>query len=111
VYKVRYPQDTGALNEAVFVDDLPFADVVSATLSVNGTEVILKTYTHLYYYSRAAKEGLDITLARNPTDTLPYLLEPQGEAVAFANNNLGFFTLSEKGMVATNADLMFYRRK
>jgi hypothetical protein len=110
VYKIPYPQDTGAINQAVFVDDLPFKDVVSGTLSVNGTELILKTYTNLYYYSRAAKEGLAVTLSRNPTDTLSYQLEPQGEAVAFANNNLGFFTLSEKGMIVANADLMFYRR-
>ena len=70
----------------------------------------MKTYTNLFYYTRTAKEGLQVTLAKNPSDTLTYQLEPQGEAVAFANNNSGFFTLSEKGMSDQIPNLLFYRR-
>jgi hypothetical protein len=72
--------------------------------------MMLKTYTQLYYYIRTANEGLDVTFGETPTDTLPYQLEPQGEAVAFANNNSGFFTLSEKGLSDVAPNLLFYRR-
>ena len=110
IYKIPFPQDTQNMNQAEFVSDLGFTGVVGSTLSLSGTEMILKTYTNLFYYSRKAKEGLAVTLAKTPSDTLAYQLEPQGEAVAFANNNSGFFTLSEKGMVNAIPDLKFYRR-
>lgn len=110
IYKIPYPQDTQNMNQAEFVADLSYTGIVSATLSLSGTEVMLKTYTNLYYYKRTAKEGLSVTLAKNPTDTLAYQLESQGEAVAFANNNSGFYTLSEKGMSDQVPNLMYYRR-
>jgi hypothetical protein len=110
VYRIPYPQDAQNMNQAQFVGDLPFLGIVSATLSNSGREVILKTYTALYYYNRTAMEGLDVTLAKSPSDTLAYQLESQGEAVAIANDNSGFFTLSEKGMSDVAPDLLFYRR-
>ena len=110
IYRIPFPQDTQNMNQAEFVADLGFTGVVGSSLSFSGTEIILKTYTNLFYYSRKAKEGLAVTLAKVPTDTLTYQLEPQGEAVAIANNNSGFFTLSEKGMVNTIPNLLFYRR-
>jgi hypothetical protein len=110
IYKIPYPQDTDNINQAVFVSDLAYSGVVSSTLSASGTEVMVKTYTELFYYSRTAKEGLAITLGKAPTDTLAYQLEPQGEAVSFANDNSGFFTLSEKGLSESMPNLMFYRR-
>ena len=110
IYRIPYPQDTQNMNQAEFVANLGYTGVVSASLSAAGTEVIMKTYAQLYYYSRTAKEGLDVTLAKTPTDTLGYQLEPQGEAVAIANDNSGFFTLSEKGMGQEFPNLLFYSR-
>ena len=110
VYKIPYPQDTENMNQAQFVADLDFTGVVSASLSAEGNEMILKTYSQLFYYTRAPKEGLAVTMAKVPTDTLAYQLEPQGEAVAFANNNSGFFTLSEKGLSDNSPNLLYYRR-
>ena len=110
IYRIPYPQDTQSMNQAEFVADLNYTGVVSSSLSFAGTEMIVKTYTQLFYYNRTAKEGLDVTLAKVPTDTLTYVLEPQGEAVAIANDKSGFFTISEKGMASQHPNLMFYRR-
>jgi hypothetical protein len=110
IYRIPYPQDTENMNQAEFVANLNYTGVVSATLSLAGTELITKTYTQLFYYKRTAKEGLNVTLAKVPTDTLSYQLEAQGEAVAIANDNSGFFTLSEKGMGEGIPNLVFYRR-
>jgi hypothetical protein len=110
LYRIPYPQDTQNMNQAEFVSSLGYTGVVSASLSLAGTEIITKTYTQLFYYNRTAKEGLGVTLAKMPTDTLGYQLEAQGEAVAIANDNSGFFTLSEKGMGSGFPNLMFYRR-
>lgn len=110
IYKLPYPQSTVDTMQAQFVANMSYTGVVSAALSPAGTELIVKTYTDLYYYSRAAGEGLDVTLAKAPSDTLAYQLEPQGEAVTFATDNSGFFTLSEKGISETDVPLFFYRR-
>ena len=110
IYRIPYPQDTENMNQAEFVANLNYTGVVSATLSFAGTELITKTYSQLFYYKRTAKKGLDVTLAKVPTDTLSYQLEAQGEAVAIANDNSGFFTLSEKGMGEGFPNLVFYRR-
>lgn len=111
MYKIPYPQDAQNMNQAVFVADLKYPGVVSASLSLSGTEVIVKTYTNLYYYLRPAGEALEVTLAKSPSDTLEYQLEPQGEAVAFTKSNSGFFTYSEKGLSESFPTLLFYRRK
>lgn len=94
VYKIAYPQDTANVNNAQYVSDLAFNGVVSASLSPDGKDMIVKTYTTLYYYARTAAESIATTLARMPS-TLPYQLEPQGEAVGFAADNSGFYTYSE----------------
>ncbi|MBL7699621.1 MAG: hypothetical protein JNK79_15755 [Chitinophagaceae bacterium] len=110
VYRIPYPQNTGAVNQAEFVEDLSFTGVVSAAVSSSGKEVILKTYTNLFYYSRGAQESFAETFGKTPADTLAYQLEPQGEAVSFASDNSGFFTYSEKGLSTDAPQLLFYRR-
>jgi hypothetical protein len=108
VYKLAYPQDTANLNYAVYVSDLAFNGVVSAAMSADSRELIVKTYTTLYYYPRTATESIAATLARTPS-TLSYQLEAQGEAVCFALDNTGFYTLSEIRN-AVPVKLNFYKR-
>jgi hypothetical protein len=108
VYKLAYPQSLSSVNTASFVLDLPFNGVVSATLSKNNQELIVKTYTGLFYWKRDATEAIETTLAK-PSVTLGYQLEPLGEAVCFRNDNTGFYTLSERGFAAS-VSLNFYKR-
>ncbi|HVG41581.1 MAG TPA: hypothetical protein VM888_08205 [Chitinophagaceae bacterium] len=107
VYKLPYPQSTKEVNVAVFVMGLPFDGVVSAATSKNGEEIIIKTYTGLFYWQRKSSETIETALARART-VLPYKLEPQGEAVCFKSDNGGFFTLSERRSSAIS--LNFYKR-
>lgn len=106
IYKIENPI-TG-LNTAVKVGQLTYSGVVSAALSPDGTEVLVKTYTTLFHYSRDNK-SLEAALQNTPT-TIPYVMEPQGEAVTFAADNSGFFTLSEKGL-SNAVNLFFYKRR
>jgi len=94
IFRLPFPQPTSGVDTAEYVADLPFTGVVSAAISATGDEIILKTYTTLYYYQRSSGEQIATALARTPT-TLGYQLEAQGEAVCFANDNSGFYTLSE----------------
>lgn len=108
VYKIPFPYAAAGLNIAEAAGKLNYSGVVGAALSPDATEVILKTYISLYHYPRGGKT-IEKTLQTAPS-VLPYQVEPQGEAIAFAADNSGFFTLSEKGL-ANAVNLYFYKRK
>ncbi|HZF64386.1 MAG TPA: hypothetical protein VEZ55_07880 [Chitinophagaceae bacterium] len=107
IFKISHPY-TG-LNTATEVGSLKYGSVVSAALSTNGREIIVKTYGSLNHYVVAAGETIEAALQKKSTP-LPYILEPQGEAVTFAADNSGYFTLSEKGF-SSIVNLYFYKRK
>lgn len=108
IYKLTYPF-SAALNTATAAGNLTYSGVVSAALSPDEKEILVKTYTNVYHYKRKANESIEQALQQNFT-TLPYSIEPQGEAITFSNANTGFFTLSEKGL-SNKVDLYFYKRK
>ncbi|MBC5774636.1 hypothetical protein H8S95_11235 [Pontibacter sp. KCTC 32443] len=107
IYKISFPCNTSATNTAELVGSLSYNGVVSAALSDDGREIIIKTYTQLYHYERKGNEPIEQTLQKN-YNNLPYTMEPQGEAVTFSVSSNGYFTLSEKAF-ANNLNLYFYR--
>jgi hypothetical protein len=109
IYKLGFPYSTASVDTVSLAGTLNYNDVVSAAMDPGGREIIIKTYLALYYYTRSAGETIEQALNKNYT-TLPYLTEPKGEAVTFANDNSGFFTLSEIGL-ATTVNLYFYSRE
>lgn len=108
VYKLAYPQNVNSLNVAQHVQDLKFNGVVSAACAPDGKAIILKTYFSVLYYVRKSGQSIVQALQNEPY-TLPYQMEPQGEAITFAINNKGFYTLSEKAL-APSVSLNFYKR-
>lgn len=110
IYKLPYPQSTTNPATAIDMGRMTITGVCSAALSPDGTEVLVKTYTNVYYWKRHNGESLVTTLQRTPL-TLGYVLEPQGEAICFRNDNTGFYTLSEKPFFAAYVMLNLYRRK
>jgi hypothetical protein len=109
IYKLTYPYSDTEINILSQVGSLTFSGVVAGAISTNGQEIILKTYPQLLHYTRSAGQSLEQALQGTPK-SLFYQLEPQGEAVTFANDNSGVFTLSEKGY-STLVNLYFYPRK
>lgn len=105
LYKLTYPYGTIAQE----VGELPYNYVVSATISGKGDEILIKTYDSILYYTRASNETIEQALQKSPL-RLPYMAEPQGEAITFAADNSGYFTLSEKAL-STIVRLYFYKRK
>ena len=83
--------------------------IVSADITDDGKEVLVKNYSAIYYYKRVANETIEQALAK-PYATLSYKVEPQGEAISFAQDGSGFFTISEKAFW-NNVQLYFYKRK
>jgi hypothetical protein len=105
VYRVPYPYQKE--NRALFVALIPFHKVVAADISTNGDEVLLKTYEDVFYWKRLPDESIVDLLKRKPM-RLPYEREVQGEAIAFANDGSGYYTLSERKNKASQ--LIFYKR-
>lgn len=83
--------------------------LVAGDISADGTEVLLKTYEYVFYWHRADTTVSIPDLLATPADTLPYFVEPQGEAIGFAADGSGYYTLSEKNLGA-DIHLLFYPR-
>ncbi len=109
IYKLAFPYNYNGINSVTFEGMTKYTGIVSAATSADGKELLLKTYTSLYHLAREGKETVFDALLKDFTN-IPYRLEPQGEAVSFAADNSGFFTLSEKGFTQS-VNLFFYPRK
>jgi hypothetical protein len=109
VYKVPYPQSLTDNNRAEKIGNLPLTMITAADISPDNKEILIKNYDYIYYWKRTPQESIADALKRSPVK-LPYKPEPHGEAVAFAADNSGYFTVSEvKHKIA--AHLYFYKRK
>lgn len=109
IYKISFPYNFSVVNSAKQVGQLTYSGVVAAALSPDGKEAIVKTYAGIQHYIRRDNESF-LQMFQNPFKPLPYRTEVQGEAVTFAINNGGYFTLSEKG-IFNDLDLYYYKRK
>lgn len=109
LYQLPYPQNTASVSIATFGGEVPLNLVTSGNISPDGTNIVLKTYVGISYWRRSTKESLDAVLTTRQPRSLPYLIEPQGEAIGFDKAGNGFFTLSERGNAAS-VTLNYYKR-
>lgn len=87
------------------------ADLITAAdISPDGMEILVKTYGAILYWKRDSSQTSISDLLQTTPDSIAYVPEPQGEAIAFTPDGDGFFTVSEKnfGMIP---HLFFYPRK
>lgn len=109
IYKLAFPYSYADMNTAMQVGTLAYGGVVSASISADGKEILLKTYPAILHYTRTVQETIAQALG-HPYTTVPYKMEPLGEAVTFAADNSGYYTLSEKGF-SNSVNLYYYKRK
>lgn len=110
LYSLPYPQDVNQITVAKAYGELPITFVTSAAISPDGAEMLLRTYTQVYYYKRDAGQPISDALQYGNTRQLTIRAEPQGEAVCFDKDNKGFFTISERAS-ASSVNLYYYGRK
>ena len=84
--------------------------ITAGDIAADGNEVLIKTYTKIYYWKKEDPEISICELLRSTPATLTYEPEPQGESIAFSPNRDGYYTLSEKRFGSTPI-LLFYPRK
>ncbi len=110
LYRLKYPQNIAEVTTAEALGELPLSVVTGATISTDGTEILIRTYTNVLYFKRQANQPLPDAIQLQSGRALPYRLEPQGEAVCFDRENKGFFTLSER-LNAPAVSLFYYAKK
>ncbi len=110
VFRLPYPQKTGENNTAELVRTIPYGMLTSGSISRDGREILLRTYTNIFYWKVRKGESIADALGR-PHDMLaPYIFEPQGEGIDFDKNAAGYFTVSEKGNSSEPVKLYYYKK-
>lgn len=109
VYVIPASTLTSGINTAVKQGALKVGGITGAAQSSDGTELLLRTYSNLYYWKKTAAESIYSGLLKEP-ETIAVQTEPQGEAVAFRNDRQGFFTLSENAGLPLILKLYYYSR-
>ncbi len=74
---------------------LPFTSATAADISQDGSKILIKNYFKIYYWDRKQGEKIADALSRDPKE-LPYVPEPQGEAIGFQPDGKAYYTISEK---------------
>jgi len=107
LYRIAYPFNFMDKNIARRIASLPLTWVTAADLSSNGKQLLVKTYTGIYKYKTKLDDKKNITLSKE-AKTMPYITEPQGEALCWDAKNKGYYTLSESARGITQT-LYYYK--
>jgi hypothetical protein len=94
VYLARYPQPIDEVFEVERLGTLPFTDATAGDISPDGLRILIKTKTEVFMWTRTESESVTDAFERQPV-RLPYLPEPQGEAIAWNTEGNGYYVLSE----------------
>ncbi len=116
IYRVAYPQNTTEKVTLEKTGELPIQiggvldQIVGGDISADGNEVLLKSYVRVLYWKKENPTISLTDLLQQEPAVLPYTVEPQGEAIGFAADSGGYFTLSE-AQGGAEPHLYFYKRK
>ena len=106
IYKLSFPYTANMV--ASLEGNLGYSGVTGATISPDQSEIMLRTYSAIHYYKRAAGQTIAQALASSFT-ALQHQSETQGEALCFSRDGSGYYTVSEKAF-ANAVNLYFYQR-
>ncbi len=110
VYKATYPytfysSPTFNVDTLEEVTSLPFSTAVGGDISSDGKEILIKKTNIIYYWEREDGQTIEDVLKATPT-VVPYIKEPQGEAVCWSADLSGYYTISE----GSHPHLYYYPR-
>jgi hypothetical protein len=94
VYRAGFPQSTAGQTQMEAVTTLPWGFATGGDVSPDGREVIVRSMGNAALWTRPAGEPLWHAFSGKQTH-LPLAQEPQGEAICFNSQGLGYFTISE----------------
>jgi len=107
VFRNPAPHVDSVLVTLELVDDINFSELLTGgDVSPSGDAIILRSYTSGLYWKRAAGTDLWDAFSEVPC-SVPIESEPQGEALAFAADGYGYFSVSE----GINQPIYFYSQQ
>ena len=95
VYLIPYPQNINEVNVAEIIASINVSQITAGDIASSGNHIMLKNYDAIYYWHRNLGQSLNDTF-QNPPINLPYVPEPQGEALCWSVDEKGYLTLSEE---------------
>lgn len=105
LYRAKFPHVGGELEKlAVF----PFNWAVGGDISADGTKIAIKDRYNIYFWEREQGQSI-VDAMRVAPQKLPYIVEPQGESVAWSLDGKEYFTLSEASPGITT-ELYYYTK-
>lgn len=110
VFELRYPYSSTETNTATKIGQLPGSMITGGAIAPSGLEILLRTYSEVYYWKRQSGQSI-FTALQEPATEIKVVHEPQGESICFKNDNSGFYTFSEKAGLPLQLSLNFYARK
>ncbi|QIP13494.1 PE-PGRS family protein [Spirosoma aureum] len=110
LYRLPYPQNINAITVAEAFGELPIVSpVTGATISPDGSEILVRTYTQVYYWKRKPNQSVADVLQNTISRPAPLSSEPKGEAICFDKDGKGYFSLSQKTSAAS-VNLYYYKK-
>ena len=113
VFRAAYPQSNQSVNileeiAEIEVETYLNYGITGGELSRSGRELLLKTYSSVYYWEIDPDIEISEALAANP-QPVNYELEPQGEAICWSADAEGYYSSSEE-VGGYPARLSYYAR-
>ncbi len=108
VYRIPYPQSTDSVIILEHLATLNLWSISGGDISPSGFEILIKDYSYIYYWSRNQGQNLWEVFNTDPI-IVPYVEEVGGEAVCWASDDMGYYTLSEEWR-GFDTHLYFYPR-
>jgi hypothetical protein len=123
IYTLKYPNYLTGINTAEFLTEInasvPVANdetslvenfITSGAISPDNKEIVLRSYTKVFYWKRKTADESITDVLKRAGRSVPYMREPQGEAITWAADGSGYLTTSEQSG-NTKASLFFYKKK
>ena len=111
LFVARYPQSTISSTKLLHLASFPFDLLTSADISPDGSEILVRTTGQVWYWKKLPNENVLDAMIRKPLDAHYFRNEHQGEAICFASDGSGYFTISEtKKFPGDIVALSFYKK-
>lgn len=95
VYEIKYPFSLDDTLTGKKIMTLPYAEIVSGDVDARTGDILVKNYDKVFYWRNAHNENVASLLKRQPVE-VEYEREVQGEAITWAADGSGFYTVSEQ---------------
>jgi len=114
IFRASYPQSTSVVIVMEEIADLSYPPAngfgaVGGDISSSGLEILIKTYQNVYYWSREVGSSLEESFSQEPLE-VNYDPEPQGEAICWKPDGMGYYTVSEEPQSWLQSHLYLFPR-